>query len=62
MLSSNKQPEFVNPENLELARARVEKARADRMKCMETIYERVHSLTNDMNEALETENETETEM
>ena len=42
MLSANNQPEFVNEENMDAARARVAAADAYRLSCSETIAKRVH--------------------
>jgi hypothetical protein len=63
MLVANRQPEFVNPEHLELAKKRVIESEATQRKCLETITTRVHkddfgnSSVSDLVESAEEEEE-----
>lgn len=43
MLVANRQPEFVNPEHMELARKRVLDREAVQKACMKTITDRLHN-------------------
>jgi len=42
MLAANRQPEFVNPESIELAKERIRSAEEKSFECMKKIRERVN--------------------
>ena len=61
MLSANRQPEFVNSDNIEAARARVARAYSTRKACMEKISTRVHKENEEKIEILASESDSLTE-